>query len=123
MKQQMPMVYVAGPFRAKDAWGIECNIREAENLGLRVASFGVVPVIPHTMYRFFQGSLPDEFWLQAGLALLRACVSVVVTTTRIGAETSAGTMAEVDEARRLGLPVFFAGEVIDVQRLKGSSTG
>jgi len=120
---QMPMVYVAGPFRAKDAWGIECHIREAENLGLKVASLGAVPVIPHTMYRFFQGSLPDEFWLQAGLALLRACSSVVVTTTELGSKVSAGTTAEIAEARRLGLPIFFAGEVIDVQRLKGASTG
>lgn len=63
-KPKMKAVYIAGPFRAPTPWEVETNIRTAETNGLYVAKLGAIPRIPHTMYRFFDGSLPDEFWLE-----------------------------------------------------------
>lgn len=101
-----PRIYIAGPFRGKTPWDIECNIRQAEDHGLRVAMMGGIPIIPHSMYRFFQDSLPDDFWLEAGLSILQTCHAVSVCVSPERAEFSKGTMAEVQEAQRLGLPVF-----------------
>ena len=101
----MRRVYIAGPFRASSAWLVECNVREAEALSFQVAMLGAVPVCPHSMYRFFDRTLPDQFWLEATLELLRACSAVVFTDRW---EASQGARGEEAEARRLGLPRFFA---------------
>jgi hypothetical protein len=104
---ERPLVYIAGPFRAGSAWAIESNIRAAEELGLKIASFGGAPVIPHTMYRFFQGALPDNVWLECGLALLRPCAAMAVAENWEG---SVGTINEILEARdHLKIPIFYEG--------------
>lgn len=69
----MKLVYIAGPYRANDAWTREQNIRRAEEAGMRVAAAGGVPVIPHTMYRYFDGTLTDAFWIEATAELLLKC--------------------------------------------------
>lgn len=100
----MPLIYVAGPFRAETAWGIEQNIRVAESVGLKVARLGAVPVIPHSMYRFFQGTMPDDFWLNACLQLLRKCHAIVTVTN---GQRSSGTLIELDAAKtKLHIPIF-----------------
>jgi hypothetical protein len=43
----MKLIYVAGPFRGKDAWEIECNIRRAESLALEVWRLGAACICPH----------------------------------------------------------------------------
>ncbi len=92
----MKLVYIAGPFRAPTAWGIEQNIRAAETAGLelmRRAHANGTPcaaVIPHTMYRHFQGALPDDAWLKADLAILERCGLCAVPTfvDRVGRRPS-----------------------------------
>lgn len=106
------VVYVAGPFRGKTAWDVERNIREAEELGFRVAQVGAMPLIPHANTRFFNGTLTDEFWLAGTLELLRRCDALVKTHRW---EVSSGARAEVKEARALGIPVF---SHLDLVRLK-----
>jgi hypothetical protein len=56
----MEVIYVAGPYRAETTWGIECNTRAAEALALQVWQAGAVAICPHSNSRFFQGSAPDE---------------------------------------------------------------
>jgi len=95
------VVYIAGPFRAPDAWGIETNIREAECLGLEIARAGAIPLIPHSMLRYFQGTLPDHFWLDATLELLRRCDALLLGPRW---KESAGAREELNEAKVLGMP-------------------
>jgi hypothetical protein len=76
----MKLVYIAGPFRGKNAWEVENNIREAEGVGFAVANLGMIPVIPHTMYRFFDGTLDDKFWLDATLELMHRCDALLLST-------------------------------------------
>jgi hypothetical protein len=90
----MKLVYVAGPYRAKSPWEIELNIRKAEEYGLDVAKLGAVPLIPHTMYRFYQGQLPDAFWLGGTKQLLRVCHAALFIP---GWENSSGSKDEFAE--------------------------
>lgn len=99
----MKLVYIAGPFRAPSAWEIEQNIRRAEELALRVWQAGHVAICPHTNTRFYQGAAPDEVWLEGDLVILRRCDAVLLVE---GWERSVGTLAEIAEARRYGIPVL-----------------
>lgn len=103
IEPKMHVVYIAGPFRARTAWGIAENIRVAERLGLEVAKLGMMPLIPHANTAHFQGELPDKFFLDGTMELLRRCDAVMLTPNWA---TSSGARDEVDEAERLGIPVF-----------------
>jgi len=105
-----PLIYIAGPFRADLPIGIERNVRRAEEFGLIVAEMGAIPLIPHTMYRFFQNALPDKFWLTAGLTLLRVCDAIAVDVDMISASLSVGTTGEINDAIAHKQPVFYENE-------------
>lgn len=100
----MKLVYVAGPYRGQHAWEVEGNIRKAEELGFQIASLGCVPVIPHTMYRFFDGTQTDKFWLGGTLELLRRCDAIIMGYMW---RRSKGSSIEFDEAAKLGKPIFY----------------
>jgi hypothetical protein len=100
-------VYIAGPFRGETPWLIEQNIRHAECVALSVARLGAIPLCPHTMYRFYQDSLPDEFWLAATRELLRRCDAIMLCR---GWQNSAGSRREKVLAEEIGIPVFYYDE-------------
>lgn len=99
----MKIIYIAGPYRAKTPWLVEENIRRAERTALRVALRGHVPLCPHTMYRYFDGSAPDEFWLECTQELLRRCDGIVMS---VGWYESEGSVDELALARELGLQTW-----------------
>lgn len=103
VQNHRPIIYVAGAYRGPHAYAIELNVRLAEDAGLRLAEIGAVPLIPHTMYRFFQGALPDTFWLPATLDLLRRSDAVLLLRNF---RESIGALAERTEAERCSLPIF-----------------
>jgi hypothetical protein len=103
-KSKIPVVYIIGPFRAASSWGVEQNIRRAEEVALWVWSLGAAAICPHTNTRFYQGALPDEVWLEGDLAILRKCDAVLACD---GWMSSEGSRKEVEEAESLGIPVFY----------------
>lgn len=113
----MKVVYIAGPFRAASRWGVEQNIRRAEEVALEVWLLGHVALCPHTMNRFYEGAAPDELWLRGAVELLRRSDEVVLVQ---GWEHSGGTLAEIVDAYERGIPVyasvedFGAGRALDV---------
>lgn len=107
----MKKVYIAGPFRGANAWEIEQNVHTAEVMAAKVCKLGAVAVCPHTMYRNFQGLLPDAFWLNATMELLYMCDGVLVLD---GWVDSKGTIAEMKEAKRLDIKVFYFLEDLKV---------
>lgn len=62
-----------------------------------------MPVIPHSNNRFFNGLLTEQFWLDGTLEMLRRCDAIMLAD---GWRTSKGTEAEINEALRLGKPVY-----------------
>jgi nucleoside 2-deoxyribosyltransferase len=103
----MTVIYIAGPFRAANAWLVEQNIRRAEELALAVWRMGAAVICPHTNTRFFNGAAEDRIWLEGDLELLRRSDAVLVTPQWTG---SSGTKAEIEYAMTHGIPVFYYGE-------------
>lgn len=99
----MRVVYVAGPFRAPDGWGVACNVHRAEEAGREVARLGAVPLIPHSIGARMAGTETDFYWIRATLELMRRADAVLVLP---GYEQSIGTLGEIEEARSAGLPLF-----------------
>lgn len=100
----MKLVYIAGPYRAATRWQEEQNVRRAEEYGRAVSILGAYPLVPHANTRpYFGGEIPDEFWLEGTLELMRRCDAVLLIE---GWENSNGTRAEKLEAERLSIPVF-----------------
>ena len=99
----MRVVFIAGPFRGKTAWDVERNIRRAEEVAMRVAELGAMPLCPHTNTRFFDGTLTDDFWLEGTQDLLSRCDAVVLVKNW---QLSSGTKTEISLAEYLGIPVF-----------------
>jgi nucleoside 2-deoxyribosyltransferase len=99
----MKVIYIAGPFRAANAWGIEQNIRRAEALALEVWRLGAACICPHTNTRFFQNAAPDDVWLKGDIEIMLRCDAVLLTDDW---ERSSGARAEVAAALALPMPVF-----------------
>lgn len=99
----MRVIYVAGPFRAPTPEGIEANIRNAEELGKRVAKLGVSTIIPHANTRNFHGEFDEDFMLESTLALAMLCDAMILVPKW---ELSQGTRGEIRAAINMGIPVF-----------------
>lgn len=100
-----PVIYVAGPYRAASPWLVEQNIRAAETWALAVAAAGAIPLCPHSMFRFFDKSLEDSFWLHGTAELLRRCDAIVMVN---GWRDSKGSQAEHRIATTRTMPIFDA---------------
>lgn len=103
----MKVVYVAGPYRADTTWQIECNTRAAEQLALQVWQAGAAAICPHSNSRFFQGSAPDEAFVDGYLEVLRRCDAMLLV---VDDKASAGTQGEIAEAKKRGIPIFTSVE-------------
>lgn len=105
-KGSIPIIYVAGPYRAATPEGVGLNIASAYKVGTEVIKRGYGVIIPHSntgcMERILS-NVPDEFWLAMTLELMRRCDAVVLCP---GWTRSTGTLGEINEARRIGLPVY-----------------
>ena len=99
----MRLVYVAGPYRAKTAWGREQNIQAARYMGSLVAALGAYPAIPHANTSHMDGLCDDKFFLDGTLEMMRRCDAVVLVGKW---RDSVGTLAEISEAQRMHIPVF-----------------
>ena len=106
----MRLVYLAGPFRGANSWEVECNVRRAEALALRVWQNGAACICPHTNTRFYQGAADDTVWLEGDLEILRRCDAVVATWDWA---RSQGAKAEIGLATRLNMPVFYTEPAAD----------
>jgi len=100
----MTVVYVAGPFRAANAWEIAQNINRAATAALEVWLMGAVAICPHLNSAPFQGAAPDLTWLTGYLELLERSDVVLMLP---GWEQSRGASAEYARARQLYKPIVF----------------
>jgi len=102
--KKMKMIYIAGPYRAGNAWMVEKNIRAAEEISFQVYSHGAVAICPHTISRYMSGTLSEGFWIEATLNMLSRCDAMVVVK---GWEMSAGTLGEIEYAKKHNIAIFY----------------
>lgn len=105
----LPVVYIAGPYRAKTAWQVLANIRLAQEAALTVWKMGAVALCPHSNTGLFDGECPDDVWLLGDLELLRRSDAVLMVGTW---QRSSGACAEQELALALGLPVFHEASLV-----------
>ncbi len=107
MAAQIKVVYVAGPYTGKTPEEVDANIDRARELAIKVCNDkGWMPLTPHlntgtigTMCR----NASESFWIAAYLRILGSTDAVVLVP---GWENSPGTLLEIEEAKRKGIPVF-----------------
>jgi hypothetical protein len=102
----MKVIYIAGKYRGPTPWAVEQNIRAAEAVAAKVIAAGHMPLTPHKNTAHMEGLADDAFFLAGTMELLRRCDAVLCVSNWLD---SVGARAEVEEARRLGLPVFGVG--------------
>lgn len=107
--QGPPRVYIAGRFRGPKNQDVQRHIDVASWFRAPVAEEGCFPVCVHVgeglAMHDIQQANAGQFWLDVTLDELRTCDAVVVVP---GWQSSSGTYWEVQEALRLGMPVFEA---------------
>lgn len=102
-----PLVYVAGPFRGPDHYAIHKNILAAEDISWHVWAMGGVALCPHLNTQHFQGSLPDDIWLEGDIIMLKRC-DVVLMMPRW--RDSSGATEEHRVAIEAKIPVVYSLE-------------
>lgn len=103
---KIPVIYLAGPYRATATKTVQEHINHARAIGSALPSSGWIPLIPHSNLSHFDSICPDiddEFWLDGTLELMRRCDAVMMLD---GWQDSVGAVNERDEALRLGMPIF-----------------
>jgi hypothetical protein len=100
----MNVAYVAGPYRSNDGpYGITQNILRARDAAVVLWQQGYAVICPHLNTAMMDGAAPDSVWLKGDLEIMRRCDLVVLVE---GWEQSTGTLAEIEEAKRLKLPIY-----------------
>ncbi|KKM64011.1 hypothetical protein LCGC14_1505700, partial [marine sediment metagenome] len=99
---RMKVVYISAPFTADTAWGIEQNIRIAEEAALSVWKLGAVALCPHTNSRFFFGSASEVVFKEGYLELVRRSDLVYMVGNCGG---SSGANTEIAEASKRDIPI------------------
>lgn len=106
----MKVVYIIGPFRAPTPWGVECNVRKAEELALKVAEAGAMPLCSHTMTRHFDKLLTDTFWLEGTLELAKRSDAAIRSDAW---PRSSGSQTEVADFESRGSVIFCEDDLIN----------
>jgi hypothetical protein len=113
----MKVIYIAGKYRdPRGEYYVRTNIRQAESAALFVWQHGGVGFCPHKNSAGLAGAegLPEHIWLDGYLVMLHRCDALWAIDNW---EDSEGAMVEVEEARKLGIPVLFnQDQVLDYLR-------
>lgn len=94
------LVYLASPY----AGDVQENVKTARRACRYAMEQGVTPIAVHLIYpQFLDDGLPEEreMGIQMGLRVLKSCDELWV----FGDHISAGMQRELEEAKRLGMPV------------------
>ena len=107
----MKIIYVAGPYRATTEWGVAENIHRAEMAAIELWKKGWAVFCPHKNTAFFGGACEDSTWLKGDMEILRWCDAICL----IGPwGLSQGCIDELNEAKRIGIEVYFKPETVPV---------
>ena len=114
-------VYVAGPYSSDNVLGVLSNIRKGNQVAYEFLQMGFAPFSPWLDHLFvFMDSTNDlsvnDFY-EYSLEWMRVSDAIFVQGEW---SNSKGTKAEIEEAERLGIPVFYdRTKLINYARGKG----
>ena len=101
-------VYVAGPYSSDNVLGILSNIRKGNHLAYQLLCLGFAPFSPWLDYHFVLEDHSNDLTVQDfheySMEWLRVSDAILVQGEWW---SSKGTLAEIAEAERLGIPVFY----------------
>ena len=101
-------IYIAGPYSADNVMDVLANIRRGNKVAYDVFCLGYAPFSPWLdfLYVFHDNSdnLGIDDFYQYSLSWLSASDAILVQGEW---QNSKGTLAEISEAGRMGIPVFF----------------
>jgi hypothetical protein len=100
----MKVAYIAGKYRADTEWEVLTNIRTAEEYALKYSAIGYAVICPHKNTAFQGGYLPDQYFLDATMELMRRSDVVVMIP---GWEESEGATLEHNEAFKLKKMIIY----------------
>lgn len=101
----MKVIYLAHKIR--DSRGVyyhQRNIAIARNLALKLWHMGFATICPGMNTWGFDGSAPDNVWLDGDLAMVERCDAVVMAPNWV---TSLGARGEREHAKKKGIPVYY----------------
>lgn len=101
----MKIIYIAGAYRSPTAWQTQQNIRDAEATAATVWELGLAALCPHTNSAHMEGVTSEETFLAGTLEMMRRCDAILLVPNW---KQSRGTLAEIEEAKRLSKPIFYS---------------
>lgn len=108
------VLYLAGPYRAKNGRTVWENVRNAERIALKWWKAGFAVICPHLNTAFFDGEAPDEVWLDGDIEIVKRCDAVLAMRTF---RESTGSLKEINLAIELGKKIIFldddGNEIVD----------
>ncbi|MFH1656223.1 MAG: DUF1937 family protein [Candidatus Nealsonbacteria bacterium] len=114
----MKIVFIAGPYIGDgNKESIEKNIRNAEKYQIALANAGVGFFCPHNHTEHFQekANAPEKFYRELDREILkRTCDGILVIPAW---ETSEGTRAEIEWAKKNNIPTFFPKSVDNLSEI------
>jgi hypothetical protein len=72
------VVYLAGPYRAKNGRTVREHVRTAEDWAVQVWKRGHFALCPHLNSAFMDGEAPDELFLAAGEEMVRRSDAILL---------------------------------------------
>lgn len=111
----MPIVYIAGPYRAPTEIAVERNIRAAEEAAAVVWQAGGAALCPHKNTAHMGGVVPDAAFLAGDIEMLRLCHAVFMVGPWLRSEGATGERAA---AKRAGIPIF--DDEVELRRWVGA---
>jgi nucleoside 2-deoxyribosyltransferase len=105
------LVYIAAPFIGPTTLDVLDHVRHAEHWAALVARFGAWPLVPQANTYALLGTVDEAHAYAGTMEMLRRCDGVLIggRIARHG-RPSQGVIAEIAEARRLGIPLLDVSE-------------
>jgi len=105
-------IYIAGAYSSDNVIGVLNNIRNGIRLSTEVFLLGFFPFCPFTDFNFHlmlrdNESISVDDYYKYSMAWLKVSDALLVGSWP-GCEYSKGTKAEIEEAKRLKIPIYFS---------------
>jgi hypothetical protein len=102
------IVYIAGPLNGD----VAANVKKALEVSDMLARLHVGYFCPHFYGEVhFSLGIPEKYWIEYGLEMLRRSDAVILLSNW---EKSSGTLGEIEEAKKMDIPVFELEDIVDL---------